>query len=162
MKNSLRIATPSDREIVMTRDFDAPRRLVWQAWTEPALVKQWLGVQNGWALEVCEIELRVGGRSRYLWRNREGGSMGLTMVCRELVVPEKIVSSERFDEAWYPGEAVGTLVFTERGDRTTLSQTVRYDSKEIRDAVLRTPMERGVGASYDLLDGLLKSLPTAS
>ena len=162
MKNSLKISTPTDREIVMTRDFDAPRKLVWDAWTQPELVKRWLGVQGGWTLALCEIDLRVGGRSRYVWRNAEGGSMGLTLICRELIVPEKIVSTERFDEAWYPGEAVGTLLFVERAGKTTLTQTIRYQSKEVRDMVLKTPMERGVSASYDLLDVVLTSLARSS
>jgi uncharacterized protein YndB with AHSA1/START domain len=152
---SLTITTPTDREIVMTRVFDAPRRLVWEAYTKPELVKRWLGVFAGWRLDVCEIDLRPGGKGRYVWRHENGQQMGLTMTYREVVAPERIVNTEKFDEAWYAGEAVETLTLVERGGRTTLTSAVLYDSKEIRDAVLASPMETGVAASYDALAGLL-------
>ena len=126
---ALQISTPSDREITMTRVFDAPRSMVFDAHTKPELVKRWLGVRAGWTMPVCEIDLRVGGAYRYLWRGTQG-DMGMRGVFREVVRPERIVATEVFDEAWYPGEAVGTLVLVEQGGRTTLTQTMVYESRE--------------------------------
>ena len=152
---NLTITTPSDREIAMTRVFDAPKKLVWDAHTKPELVKKWLGVFQDWTLPVCEIDLRVGGKARYEWRNGAGTVMGMTMTFLEIVPLEKIVNTEEFDDAWYAGKAVGTLTFVEQGGRTTLTSTVLYDTKEIRDAVLASPMETGVAASYDNLADLI-------
>ena len=153
----LTVTTPSDREIAMTRVFDAPRRLVFDAYTRPELLKRWLGAFGGWSMAVCEIDLRVGGSYRYVWRNSDGTEMGMRGVYREVVPPERIVATESFDDPWYEGEAVDTTVFVEKAGRTTLTTTVRYDSKEIRDAVLKSPMEQGVAASYDKLEELLAS-----
>src|SRR5258705_482248 len=141
MKNmeGLKVTTRGDREIVMTRDFDAPPRLVFHALTKPELVKQWLLGPPGWSMPVCEIDLGMGG------------------AYREIVVPERIVNTEKFDEAWYPGEAVGTAVLIEQGGMTTLTQTVLYVSQEARDGVLKSGMERGVAVSYDRLAELLAS-----
>ncbi len=157
---TLKLTTPSDREIAMTRVFDAPRQLVFDAHTKPDLVRQWLLGPPGWSMPVCEIDLRVGGKYRYVWRHdRDGTEMGMGGVYREIVPPERIVNTEKFDEAWYPGEAVDTLVLAERGGRTTLTLTVRYESRDARDAVLKSGMESGVKASYDRLAGLLASTP---
>jgi uncharacterized protein YndB with AHSA1/START domain len=159
MKNtgSLKVTTPSDREIAMTRVFNAPRQLVYDAHTRPELVKQWLGVFGGWTLDVCEIDLRVGGTFRYVWRGTGGKEMGMRGVYREIVPSEKIVATEQFDDPWYEGEAVGTTTFVEHGGQTTLTTTVRYASKEVRDAVLKSPMEHGVAASYDRLAEIMAS-----
>jgi len=158
MKNTLKVAAQGDREIVMTRDFDAPRRLVFDAFTKPELVKRWLLGPPGWSMPVCEIDLRVGGKYRYVWRrDSDGTDMGMGGVYREIVAPERLVATEKFDEAWYPGEAVGMLVLVEQGGRTTVTQTVLYESREARDAVLKSGMESGVAASYDRLAELLVS-----
>ncbi|MEO5930690.1 MAG: SRPBCC family protein [Candidatus Kapaibacterium sp.] len=157
--NTLKITASGDRKIMMTRTFDAPRALVFKAITTPSLLKRWLGVHNGWTLDVCEIDLKVGGAYRYLWNGPDGASMGMRGVYREIVRPERIVCTEVFDQAWYPGEAVGTMALTDLGERTTLTQTVRYDSPETRDAVLRSPMESGVAAGYDALEDALASIP---
>ncbi len=106
--NKLKVSAGSDRELVMERAFNAPRQMVFDAWTKPELVKQWLGVFGNWTLPVCEIDLRVGGTARYVWRNANGKEMGMTNVYQQIVVPELIVATEVFDDAWYPGEAVGT------------------------------------------------------
>jgi len=112
---------------------------------------------------VCEIDLRVGGKYRYVWRkDSDGAEMGMGGVYREIVVPERLVTTERFDEAWYPGEAVGTLVLVEQRGRTTVTQTMLYESREARDAVLKSGMEKGVAASYDRLADLLASTLHAS
>ena len=157
---NLKVTTPSDREITMTRVFDAPRTLVFDAHTKPELVKQWLLGPPGWSMPVCEMDVRVGGTYRWVWRHdRNGTEMGMGGVYREIVQPERLVTTERFDEAWYPGEGLNTLVLVERGGRTTLTQTMRYESREARDAVLKSGMEKGVAASYDRLADLLASTP---
>ena len=154
---ALEISTPTDRDIALTRTFDAPRTMVWDALTKPELVRRWLGAFKGWTMAVCEIDLRVGGRYRYLWRHEAGQEMGMGGEFREVKQPERLVNTERFDEPWYPGEAVGTAVLTEHAGRTTLTTTVRYESKEIRDAVIASPMAGGVAASYDRLEEMLAS-----
>jgi uncharacterized protein YndB with AHSA1/START domain len=154
--DALKITTPSEREVVMTRRFAAPRARVFDAHTKPELVRRWLLGPPGWSMPVCEIDLRVGGVYRYVWRrDHDGAEMGMGGVYREIRAPERIVATERFDEAWYPGEAVGTLVLVEQGGMTTLTQTMLYQSREARDAVLKSNMESGVAASYDRLATLL-------
>ena len=153
MKNTgtLKVTTPTDREIVMTRVFDAPRRFVFDALTRPELLKRWYFGPPGWSLLVCEIDLKVGGAFRYVWRGPDGADMGMRGVYRVITPPERIVATELFDEPWYPGEALGTTVLVEQGGRTTLTSTMLYESREARDAVLRSPMEHGVAAEYDRL-----------
>ena len=157
---TLKLTTPSDREIAMTRVFDAPRQLVFDAHTKPDLVRQWLLGPPGWSMPVCEMDVRVGGTYRWVWRHDTNGTeMGMGGVYREIVAPERLVTTERFDEAWYPGEALNTLVLIEKGGRTTLTQTMRYESRDARDAVIKSNMEKGVAASYDRLADLLASAP---
>lgn len=160
MKNTgtLQVTTPSEREISLTRVFDAPRRLVFDAYTRPELLKRWLTGPPGWSLAVCEMDLRVGGAYRYVWRSPDGADMGMGGVIREVAAPERLVATERFDEAWYPGEALVTLVLAEQGGRTTLTTTLRYESQEARDSVLKSPMESGMAAGYDRLEALLATL----
>src|SRR5881409_1462100 len=160
---TLKLTTSGERELVMTRSFDAPCQLVFDAHTKPELVRRWLLGPPGWSMPVCEIDLRVGGKYRYVWRkDSDGAEMGMGGVYREIVVPERLVTTERFDEAWYPGEAVGTLVLVEQRGRTTVTQTMLYESREARDAVLKSGMEKGVAASYDRLADLLASTLHAS
>src|ERR671926_209174 len=125
MKNTgtLKVTTPTDREVVMTRVFDAPRRLVFDAFTRPELLNRWFG-PRGWSLAVCEVDLRVGGTFRFVLRGPGGREMGMRGVYREVVPPERSVHAESFDD--YPGESVVTAVFTERGGKTTLTATVLY------------------------------------
>jgi uncharacterized protein YndB with AHSA1/START domain len=160
MKNTgnLKITTPTDREIVMTRVFDAPRRLVYEAYTRPELLQRWLGVFGKWTMPVCEVDLRVGGAYRYLWRGAEGAEMCVRGIFREIAPNERIVCTERFDDPWYEGEALNTTQFVERDGRTTLTLAVQYSSKEVRDAVLKTPMEHGVAASFDTMAGILAGM----
>jgi uncharacterized protein YndB with AHSA1/START domain len=155
----LQVTTPSDREIAMTRAFDAPRSLVFDAWTKPELLKRWLGVFGGWTFAVCEVDLKVGGKYRYVWRGTDGKEMGMGGVFREIVRPERIVCTEKFDEAWYPGDAVDTTIFVGKGGKTTVTTTVLYASKEARDGVLKSPLEGGVAKSYDKLAEVLASMP---
>ena len=156
MKNTgtLKVTTPTDQEIVLTRVFDAPRHLVWDAFTRPELLKRWFG-PRGWALVVCEVDLRVGGGFRFVLRGPDGRDMGMRGVYRELVPPERSVHMESFDD--YPGESQVTAVFVEQGGQTTLTATVLYPSKEVRDIVIQTGMEHGAAESYDKLAVLLVS-----
>jgi uncharacterized protein YndB with AHSA1/START domain len=161
MKNTgtLQVATPTEREILMTRVFDAPRRLVFDALTKPELLKRWLLGPPGWSMPVCKVDLKVGGAYRYVWRNTKGTEMGMGGVFREVVPPERLVATELFDESWYPGEALDTSVLVEQGGKTTLTLTVLYESREARDTALKSDMEQGVAASYNRLAELLASTP---
>ena len=158
-KAALQITTPSDREIAMTRVFNAPRHLVFDALSKPELVKQWLLGPPGWTMPVCEIDLRVGGQYRYVWRRESSGKeMGMGGVYREIVPQERLVCTELFDEAWYAGESLITTTLVEQGGRTTMTSTMLYVSQEARDGVLKSGMESGVAASYDRLAELLAPL----
>jgi uncharacterized protein YndB with AHSA1/START domain len=156
---ALQVTTPTEREIVLTRAFDAPRHLVFDAFTRPELVRRWLLGPPGWSMPVCEIDLRVGGAYRWVWRNADGIEMGVSGVYREIVPPGRLVATERFDQAWYPGEALTTTELVERDGRTILTTTVLYESREARDVALRSEMEKGVAASYDRLAELLAVQP---
>jgi len=101
------VTTPSDREIVMTRVFKAPRKLVFDAWTKPELVRRWLLGPPGWTMPVCEIDLRVGGAYRFVWLGQDGTTMGMGGVYREIVIPERIVNTQLFDQDWTGGETLG-------------------------------------------------------
>jgi len=154
MRNTgtLNVTTPTDREIVLTRTFDAPRRLVFDAFTKPLLLKRWFG-PRGWSLVVCEVDLRVGSGFRFVLRGPDGRDMGMSGVYREIEPPERSVHTESFDD--YPGESVVTAVWVEEGDKTTLTATVLYASQEVRDAVIRSGMEHGAAESYDRLAEML-------
>ena len=157
---TLRISASGEREIVIKRVFDAPRQLIFEAYTKPELVVRWLLGPPGWSMPVCEIDLRPGGRYRYVWRNDEDGTtMGMGGVYREVVPPARLVCTEEFDEAWYPGGAVCAIELVEDGGRTTLTQTMLYASRGARDGVLKSPMERGLKASFDRLAGLMSFPP---
>ena len=156
----LQIATPTEREIVMTRVFDSPRRLLFDAYTKPELLKRWLFGPDGWSLAVCEFDLRVGGKYRYVWRHARKPDMGMGGIIREVVPPERLVTTERFDDAWYPGEAVNTLVLVEGGGKTTMTLTMTYESRQARDAALESGMDKGMEDGFDRLEGVLASLPT--
>jgi uncharacterized protein YndB with AHSA1/START domain len=159
----LQITTPGDREIAMTRVFDAPRQLVYRALTEPELLRRWFYGPDGWSLAVCDIDLRVGGRYRYVWRHTDRGEeMGMGGVFREVVPNQRIVATELFDEPWYPGEAVTSQVLTEALGKTTLTTTVLYASREARDGVLKSPMESGVAAGYNRLETVLTTMANAN
>ncbi|MEO8358592.1 MAG: SRPBCC family protein [Vicinamibacteria bacterium] len=161
---SLTLTTPSDREILITREFNAPRRLVFDCMSKPELVRRWLLGPPGWSMPVCEIDLKVGGRYRYVWRSdADGTEMGMGGVYREVMPPEKIVQTELFDQDWTGGETIGTSILTEKNGKTTMNLTVVYSSKEARDGALQTPMADGMNAGYSRLDDVLTQLqPDAS
>jgi uncharacterized protein YndB with AHSA1/START domain len=163
MANTLKVVVQGDREILMTRTFDAPRTMVFEAMTTPELVTQWLLGPPGWSMVVCEIDLKVGGGFRYVWNGPDRAEMGMHGTFREIVRPEKIVQTEVFDFGCdarpqeMAGEAVNTATLTEEAGRTTLNFRVLSPSKEVRDAVIKSGMEKGVAASYDRLENLVLS-----
>ena len=152
---TLTVTTPTDREIVLTRVFDAPAHLVYRAFTDPELLKRWFG-PHGWSLTVCEVDLRVGGAWRYVLKGPDGTTMGMGGVYQEIVPGRRTVHTESFDD--YPGDSVVTTVLTEHDGKTTLTATVRYESKEVRDAVVESGMEHGAAETYDRLAELLPTL----
>ncbi|MEZ5312851.1 MAG: SRPBCC family protein [Thermoanaerobaculia bacterium] len=153
---TLKITTPSDTEIVMTREFAAPRQLLYDAHTKPELVKRWLLGPDGWTMPVCEIDLRVGGRYRYVWRKAAtGAEMATGGRYLEVVEPERLASTEQFEDPWYEGEAINTIVLVETESGTILTQTMRLASKEARDGIVATGMATGVATSYDRLERIL-------
>lgn len=147
----LQVNTPGEREIAMTREFNAPRRMVFDALTKPELLKRWMFGPPGWSFAVCEIDLKVGGAYRFVWSGPGNVQMGVRGVYREVLPPERVVNTERFDEAWYPGEAIVTNSLVEEDTKTTLTLTVLYESREARDIALQSPMEQGVAMGFDRL-----------
>src|SRR5713101_4942423 len=123
---SLKLTTQGERDLVMTRSFDAPLKLVFDAHTKPALVRRWMLGPPGWTMPVCEIDLRVGGKYRYVLKGANGQMMGFGGSYDEVVRPERIVTRELFDQDWTGGETRNTLVLTETGGVTTVAQTILY------------------------------------
>jgi uncharacterized protein YndB with AHSA1/START domain len=148
--------TPSDTEIVVSRTFAAPRRLVWDAWTKPEHISRWMLGPEGWRMPICEVDLRTGGSWRYVWRNDDGGEMAMTGVYRELDPTSRMVTTESWGGQW--PDTVVTLELTEQDERTLATETVSYPSKEARDAALATGMTDGISLSFERLDQLLASL----
>ena len=165
MKHSapVTVTARGDREIVLTRVFDAPRRLVFEALGKPELLPRWLLGPPGWSMVVCENDLKVGGGFRHVWRGPDGKEMAMRGVYREVVPPERIVRTETFEfgRDAQSGEQVGTLVLTEKAGKTLLTLTVLYPSKEARDGAVAAGMDRGLGAGYDRLDELLATTAAA-
>jgi uncharacterized protein YndB with AHSA1/START domain len=151
---TLKIATPTEREIVMTRVFDAPRTLVFEALTKPELLKRWFGPRSC-PLVHSEIDLTVGGSWRSILRDPDGREMGMRGVYQEIVPPERLVSTESFDD--FPGESLNTLSLSEQNGKTTLTITILYPSQQVRDAVINSGMEHGAAESYDRLTEYLAS-----
>jgi len=154
MRNTgtLKVTTPSDREIKMVRVFDAPRSMVFDAFTKCELLKRWFG-PHGFSLSVCEGQFRPGGWWRFVVRGPDGSEMGMRGAIREWSAPERLVHVETFDD--YPGEALVTTTFVEERGKTTVTITLLYESKEIRDAVVQSGMEHGAAESYDRLNEYL-------
>jgi len=156
MKNTgtLKVETRGEREIVMTRVFDAPRELVFRALTTPDLLKRWFG-PHGWTLTECEVDLRVGGAWRFLSTGPGGRTMGMRGVYREIAPFERIVYTESFDEWAAQGSALITATLAERDGRTTLTVVSLAPSREVRDAVIQSGMEHGAAETYDRLADML-------
>jgi uncharacterized protein YndB with AHSA1/START domain len=155
--DSFKVTTPSDDEIRLTRLFDAPRALVFDAMTKPEHVKQWWGrLGEGYSVPVCEIDLRPGGAWRFVNRHPKGEAVFYGEYV-EVVRPDRLVFTEIFAD--FPDSpSVVTSVFTEEDGKTRLTATVRYPSKEVRDMVMATGMARGAGISYDRLEELVATL----
>ena len=153
----------SDREVVTTREFDAPRALVFDAHVKPELVRRWCSGPPGWSMPVCEIDLRVGGRLRWVWKNdADGTSFALTGVYKEIVAPERLIHTQDFTDNWTSGETLITTVFTEKGGKTTVTMTMLFASKEARDAGVATGMTDGMESSYRMLEDVLRSMADAA
>jgi uncharacterized protein YndB with AHSA1/START domain len=159
---SFKVTTPSDREIRLTRLFDAPRNLVFDAMTKPEHVTQWWGcLADGYSVPVCEIDLRPGGAWRFVNRTPKGELVAFYGVYREIAPPERLVFTEIFEQ--FPDtESVVTAVFTEENGKTRLAVTARYPSLEVRDIVLKTGMEKGAAISYDRLEEVVARLKAQS
>lgn len=145
-----------DREVVLTRSFDAPRQLVWDAYTRPEHLQKWMLGPDGWSMPVCEHDLRDGGTHRMVWRKSDGAEMEIKGSYREVTPPVRIVSTESWGPDW--PETVNTLVFSEANGRTTVTTTILYSSKEIREAALKTGMKEGMEMSYSRLEAYLATL----
>jgi uncharacterized protein YndB with AHSA1/START domain len=158
-KRKSTVTLPNDRDVVVVREFDAPRTLVFEAWTKPKLLQRWLLGPPGWTMPVCEIDARPGGKFKWRWRNVESGAeFGFSGEFHEVVKPSRIVHVERHepgDVGGEMGEALVTSVFTEKSGVTTQSMTIRYESKEVRDTALKTGMTDGMEQSFAKLDELL-------
>ena len=154
----LQISTPTDTTIVLTRTFHAPRRLVWEAMTEPAKMRRWMCSPPGWTMSVCECEARVGGALNLAWKGADA-NQGMTLqgVFTEAVPHERMVHTEKM--ALGSGEIIGSLVetheFAEQGGVTTMRITQAFDSKEARDGAIASGMEEGMEAGYKQLEALL-------
>jgi uncharacterized protein YndB with AHSA1/START domain len=149
-------ATPTDRDIVITRVVDAPRRIVFDAFTNPKHVPNWLVGPDSWTMPVCEIDLRPGGGWRYVYRKASGKEMTLNGSYREVSPPERLVSTESWGPEW--PETVNTMVLAESGGQTTITITVSYPSKEARDAALATGGVSGMDQGFAKLDLLLRTM----
>ncbi|MGH9744494.1 MAG: SRPBCC family protein [Candidatus Acidiferrales bacterium] len=155
---SLAVTALGDRELAMSREFDAPRDLLVEAWTTPELLKRWLYGPEDWRLKVCRIDLRVGGAIRFEWHHHDGTIMGMSGVYREIALPGRLVWTEIFDEDWTGGETLVTMTFAEKSGKTTATQTVQYSSRAARDSALKTGMAKGMDQSYDRLVELLQEM----
>ena len=161
MLKSLEVNTPTDTTIVMTRDFDAPRALVFKAMTDPALLPRWLFAPPGWTMTTCEGEPVVGGRYRWAWSDERGEpALAIHGEFKEVTVPARIVHTETMEmgECGPLGTLLATLELTERGAGTRMQMTLEFDSREARDGALASGMEHGMEAGYRTLDGLWATL----
>lgn len=156
--SKLTFITQGDREVVFTRAFAASRDMVFDCMTKPDLVKRWLLGPPGWTMPVCEIDLRVGGKFRYVWRNQDGRDMAMAGVYREIAAPERIVHNEVFDDDWTGGETTVTSTLTETGGRTTLITSVIYANEKARQGALVSGMVDGMEHGYGRLDALLETV----
>jgi uncharacterized protein YndB with AHSA1/START domain len=162
VSEALQVKKSGDLEVVIARTFDAPRTLVFDAFTKPELVKRWLLGPPGWSMPVCDIDLKVGGRFRWVWRNEESGKdMGVSGTFREILPPERIVHDELFDEDWTGGQTIVTTQFSEASGRTLVTMTVHYSSAAAREAALGTGMTRGMEQSYQRLDEIFAATPVS-
>jgi uncharacterized protein YndB with AHSA1/START domain len=157
MSHRLVVTAPTEREIVLVRSFDAPRHLVYAAWTRPELLRRWFGAR-GWRLVDCEIDLRVGGAWRFVSAGPDGERMGQGGVYRVVSPPTSLAYTELYDDQSYPGESLVTHELVERAGITTVTSTILFATRTGRDTTLRYPMERGVGEAFERLDDVLNAM----
>jgi uncharacterized protein YndB with AHSA1/START domain len=170
----LKVTTPSDLEIVMTRTFNAPRQLIWEAMTRPELMQRWMFTPPQWSWSRCEMDLRVGGKFHWEWAGPDGRhAMTISGVHKEVTPPARIIHTERMEMGpgagpcgsecgeggaeggGDPWELLATIDLTESAGRTHLTMTLRFPSKQARDAALASGMEQGVAIGYDRLAAML-------
>jgi uncharacterized protein YndB with AHSA1/START domain len=152
------VTTPSDREVRLTRLFDAPRALVFEAMSKPEHIRRWWGnIGDGYSVPICDVDLRPGGKWKFANRTPKGELAVFYGVYREVAPPERVVFTELF-EPFPDVESVVTAVLTEENGKTRLTATVVYPSREVRDMVLGTGMARGAGISYDRLEEVAQGL----
>jgi uncharacterized protein YndB with AHSA1/START domain len=156
MAATLTITTPGDREVVITREFDAPADLVFDALTKPDLLRRWYG-PTGWTLIVCDIDLKVGGAWHFVVQRPDGKRFGQLGVYQKIERPELIVNTETWDD-WDAGETLVTTSLLERDSKTTFRSSILFPSQEVRDIVVKGGLEHGSKESYEKLDKLLTSL----
>ena len=157
ISGSAKVTTPSDREILIAREFDAPRHLVFKAWTTPELVMRWWSGHRG-EMRLAEIDFRVGGRWRYVMTAAGGYEVAFHGEYREIVPDERIVFTEIFEEMPAGEPAVNTATFAETDGRTTFTLLTEVESREVRDMIQATGMETGVQEGMDLLEAIAVSL----
>ena len=161
MPATVKVETPNDRDIVVTRIFSAPADLIFKCNTVTEYIQQWMLGPDGWYMPVCEVDLRVGGGYHYVWReNDSDNQFGSRGVYKEINAPEYIVNTERMygfpGEVEGPdGEALCTLSFTERDGKTTLTSTIRFANSNIRDGALASGMTDGMNKSYDRMEAFI-------
>lgn len=151
--NTVTITTPTEREVVLTRVFDAEPMRVFEYLTTPALVKKWC-CPKGWTFDVCDIDLRVDGKWRFQMSQPGGKKIGQFGVYLEVVPGELLVNTEAWED-WDAGKTLVTTALAAAGDRTAFTSTILFPSKEVRDTVLRSGLEHSVGPVYDKLEDLL-------
>jgi uncharacterized protein YndB with AHSA1/START domain len=150
------LTTPSDREIVISRLFDAPRRLIFEAYTNPEHLPHWLLGPDGWTMPVCEVDLRPGGAWHFVWRRADGSELEMHGLYKEIVPPERLVQTESWGGDW--PETLNTLLLSEEDGKTVLTLRTLYPSKEARDAALQTGMMDGASRSFDRLADYLSTM----
>ncbi|HEY2827199.1 MAG TPA: SRPBCC family protein [Pirellulales bacterium] len=154
-------STPSDTEVLVKRSFDTPAKLVWQAYTEPELVRRWLLGPPGWSMPICEMDVRVGGKYRWRWRgDKDGKEFGFSGEFQEVTPHSKLVHTQDYDagdlsDSMGQEGAVVTVTFDEANGVTSVATCIKFASKEDRDAAFSTGMTDGMEMSYKLLDGVL-------
>ena len=153
---ALEITTPTEREVVLKRIFDASRELVFDALTTPELLKRWYG-PTGWTLILCEIDLKVGGNWHFVVERPDGKKIGQKGVYHEVIRPERIVNTESWED-WDPGETLVRTTLVEIDQKTTLTSTSLFPSQEVRDIILKSGLDDGAKQSYQRLADLLGTL----
>ena len=154
--STVTITTPNDRDVVITREFDAPRSLVFEALTRPELIRKWMKAP-GRSLEICDVDLRVGGAYHFVWKGPGRRDVGMYGVYREVAPPERLVVTESWED-WDAGETMSTTVLVERAGKTILTNTAHFPSRDVRDTVLKSGLESGAAENYNLLAAALRDL----